>query len=142
MRAVRDDIDRLQLILDAIEEMWLRLPDDQLPLDAAEAKQDSKIGLHIVEAALKADGCRRMEATRRAMEAARGAREAATGRIPGDAAARRQLLESIVANDSTRLPERLTIAFRDGKELTDAEVESILSALDKLGFLKGRGETE
>ena len=142
MRAPRDDIDRLQSILDAIEEMWLRLPADQLPLDREEAERDGKVGLDIVQAALKADGRRRMQAARRAMEAARSARMAAAGKLPGDAAARRRLLESIVANDSARLPERLTMAFREGKELTDAEVESILTALAKLGYLKEPGETE
>jgi hypothetical protein len=139
MSAPRDDIDRLQCILDAIEEMWLRLPDDQLP---SEAKQDGEIGLDIIQAALKAAGRRRMQASRRAMEAVRAARQGAAGRIPGDAAARRRLLESLVANDSASLPERLTMAFRDGKELTDSEVESILAALDKLGLLKGPDDSE
>jgi hypothetical protein len=142
MRAPRDDIDRLQSILDAIEEMWLRLPDDQLPLDREEAERGGQIGLDIIQAALKADGRRRMEATRRAMEAARAAREAAAGRLPDDAAVRRRLLESIIANDAALLPERLTMAFREGKELTDAEVESILTALAKLGYLKGPGKPE
>ena len=95
--APRDDIDRLQSILDAIEEMWLRLPDDQLPLDREEAERDGQIGLSIIQAVLKADGRRQMEATRRAMEAARAARVAAAGWLPGDAAARRRLLESIIA---------------------------------------------
>jgi len=135
----RDDIHRLQSILDALEEMWLRLPDAELPIAPAEAAQDAKIGADIIQAALRKDGQRRMEATRRAMEAARAGR-APTGKLLGDPITRRRLLEAIIANDNGKLPERLTVAFRDGKELTDAEVESILAALDKLGLLKGSGD--
>jgi hypothetical protein len=131
-----DDIERLQAILDALEEMWLRLPDEELPIDPAEAERDAAIGEKLIEAALKSDGQRRMEATRRAMEAARAARAAAAGKLPNDPLARRRLLERIVANNKGRLPERLTMAFRDGKEMTDAEIDSILAALDKLGLLK------
>jgi hypothetical protein len=141
MTAGRDDVNRLEAILDAIEEMLLRVPDADLQVDG-ELEHDAKVGRDIIQAALKADGRRRMEATRRALEIARARRATNVTRLPTDPARRRQLLEEIVTNDNNarRLPERLTMAYRDGKELTDAEVESILAALAKLGLLNDQGD--
>jgi hypothetical protein len=142
MTDARSDVDRLEAILDAIEEMMLRVPTEELPLDPDEAVGAAQVATDIISRALKADGARRTASTRQAMEAARTERALAARGLPADPAERRKLFEHVAANAKARLLEGFTLAFRDGRDLTDAEVESLLVALEKLGLLDGSGEKE
>ncbi|MCW2236836.1 hypothetical protein [Azospirillum canadense] len=139
----RDDVERLQRLLDAIEEVALRTPEEELLAEEGpQAKRDEDIARNIVAAHLKAYGLSKREEAKRGMEQARAARAAALGRLPAAPAARRALFERIVANQPALVPQGLTMAFRDGKEITDAEIDSILEALAKVGALPKDGGTE
>jgi hypothetical protein len=138
--AGRDDIDRLQSLLDAVEEMLLRQSDDQ-ELDGARVTGETGIGRAIIDAALKKDGQRRMEVARAAMLTARGRADATSRAIPSDPVSRRQLLQKIMASQSG-LAGQLTNAFRGGTEMTDAEVDSVLAALQRVGALDNIDDLE
>lgn len=139
MKRVRDDIDRLLSLLDAVEESILRMPDSEVKAElVAEGKRRGRTIGEIIAAQLKAFGKRKLEAARRGVAQAQAAQPAGR-RLPDDPALRRALLERVITIDSRRVPEPFTRAFRDGRKITDAEVDSILSALITLGAIDESG---
>ncbi|MBF0333387.1 MAG: hypothetical protein HQL40_07030 [Alphaproteobacteria bacterium] len=135
MNCPDDEIERLQRLLDEIEEALIRSPRGELQAEEGpQAKRDAETARRIVADQLRAHGLRKREKVRREMEQARAAR-ARRSRIPSEPTARRELLQSVMARRPSMVPQGLTMAFREGKEITDTEVDSILQALENLGAL-------
>lgn len=140
MKRERDDIDRLLSLLDAAADRILRIPDDEVRAELAEdGKRPGETVEEIIRRHLTAFRKRKLQAAKLGAERARAAQAAAAVRLPGDPAFRRALLDRIVANDPERVPKELTVAYREGKERTDAEVDSAIRALMALGLLDDQG---
>lgn len=143
MKRARDDIDRLLTLLDTAAESALRAPKEELD---AEPQSDDKPSAgkagQIIRDRLKAFSKQRLEAAKRGAQLSRERRHDALDRLPADPTLRRALLESVIATQSRSIPEQFTQAFRDGTEITDAEVESILAALIRLGVIDEGGSVE
>lgn len=89
-----------------------------------------------IRAAMLERGKARLKAARLELEAAR-----ATGpgpRRPLQVQDRRAVLARF-ANDDEKLRERLTMAARNGEEITDQEIETILNDLRDLGAIDDEG---
>ena len=141
MKRDQHEVHRLQTLLDAVEQAILHMPEKELPPESEEQiKHDEKTLADIFDAALKAFGRRKLDDARRGLAEVRAAQAAARERLPGSPELRRQLLKSIVTRNADRIPEEFTIAFRDGREVTAAEVDSILAALVALGVIDNGGK--
>jgi inactivated superfamily I helicase len=89
-----------------------------------------------IRVALTKRGKARLEAARSALEAARATAPGARRHLQVDD--RRAVLARF-ANDDEKLRERLTMAARNGEEITDEEVEAILNDLRDLGAIDDEG---
>lgn len=140
MKRDRDDIDRLLSLLEVVEKSILRVPDDEVQAELAEdGKRPGETVEEIVRRQLMTFRRRRLEAAKRGAAQAREAQAAAHGRLPYDPVLRRRLLDAVIANDAAQVPKEFTRAFRDGREVTDAEVVSLLDALIALGIIDESG---
>jgi len=140
MKRDRDDVDRLLSLLEAVGDSVLGMPDEEVRAELAEdGKRAGETIDEIIRRQLTAFRKRKLEAARLGAAKAREAQAAARGRLPDDPALRRRLLEAVIANDAAQIPKEFTRAFRDGKEIAEAEVDSLLAALIALGVLDETG---
>lgn len=74
-----------------------------------------------------------IEATQQALQGIRHKKTPPA--IPRSAKDRRSLLERLMRSDNGLLPQELTLAFREGKNLSDNDIEGLLEDLADLGIL-------
>ncbi len=135
------DRDSLQLraLLDAVEADILKATDAEIREDILAGGEDSEeIARHmraIVEGAVAAHRKQKLRAARAAYDTASARRTDA--HIPDEPQARRSLLERLIAS-GVQLPQGLTLAFREGKDMSDSDVETILEDLAALGLLEDK----
>lgn len=139
MKVPKNDEDRLRFVIDAIEASIISCADEEIIEDACYDGQDpDEIAGRmrgLIGAQIKAS---RQAALRTAQEGCRRAstRNQKTSRIPSDANERRSLLSRLI-NASSGFTTELTLAFRDGKSISDEDVSSMLADLLELGRLEG-----
>jgi hypothetical protein len=137
MSASTNDKVKVQRFLAAMEASILRAPDEEVLEDASGAEKQRDQAAARVDELLRTEikGWRQHN-LRAAQEKYRAARAAKprSAHIPGDPEHRRALLTKLVASSSA-LPKGLTMAFRDGKGLSDDDVKSVLEDLADFGFL-------
>lgn len=134
----KNQIEKLENLLDAIEEQFLHASDAELKDDIVAAGEDPDRIANDVQSLiadqLKAHRQSRLlaakEGFRKAQEKSKTQRRFFE-RQPQKA---RALLEKLIAIHSD-IPEGLTMAFREGKEISDDDVQSILEDLEELGFV-------
>lgn len=134
----KNQSEKLENLLDAIEEQFLRASDAGLKDDIVAAGEDPDRIANDVQSLiadqLKAHRQSKLLAAksgfRKALEKSKTQRRFFEGQ-PQKA---RALLEKLIAIHSD-IPEGLTMAFREGKEISDDDVQSILEDLEELGFV-------
>jgi hypothetical protein len=136
MKSPTNDEDRLRFVIDAIEASILSCTDEDIIEDVCHGGQDldeiAEMMRGLVGAQVKAA---RQTALRAAQE---GYRRASIGKqkgskIPLDPKERRSLLSRLI-NVNSGFATELTLAFRDGKSISDEDVSSMLEDLLELGL--------
>lgn len=138
MTRSRDDIERLERLLDGIEEVIAVMPQDGLT--EAERRQeiaDGRRAKEIIFNHLAQFKRKRRERLADDFARAKATRSTKVIDIPSDPQERRSVFASLIANHPEQIPNGMTMAFRDGRELTDAEIVSILTAWARLATTNG-----
>ena len=136
MKSPTNDEDRLRLVIDVIEASIISSTDEEIIEDVCYSGQDpnevaekirSLIGTQIKTS--------RQAALRSAQEGYRraSARNQKASRMPSDPKEQRSLLSRLINSNSGFVTE-LTLAFRDGKHISDEDVSSMLADLLELGL--------
>jgi hypothetical protein len=138
MTGGKTDQAKLQALLDAVEEMVLDASDEEIledvRLDGRNPETAADELAELIGAQIKAHRQQKLQVAREGYRrsVAGGARR--SGAIPDDPAGRRALLHSILVSRAD-VPKEITMAFREGEDLSDDDVASVLEDLAKLGFL-------
>lgn len=137
MTGPKNDEERLKYLIESIEDSILSASDEEIVEDFRSKGQDpTRIALNamaLIRGQLNAERKQLLATARQGYLRAVGQRSAFRS-LPADARERRGLLERIMSAE-TQLPAELTLAFREGKEISDRDVTSLLEDLAELGFL-------
>jgi hypothetical protein len=130
----------LHLLADELVADLMKMSDAELlaevKAEGLDPEEEAARVRETIRAAIMERGKARLKAARSALEAAR-----ATGpgsRRPLQVQDRRAVLARF-ANDDEKLRERLTMAARNGEEITDQEIETILNDFRDLGAIDDEG---
>ncbi|ESQ17348.1 MAG: hypothetical protein N838_02635 [Thiohalocapsa sp. PB-PSB1] len=137
MTGPKNDEERLEYLIESIDDSILSASDEEIVEDFRSNGQDpaqiASSAMALIRRQLNAERKQRLATARQGYLRAVGQRSAVRS-LPADPRERRGLLERIMSAE-TQLPAELTLAFREGKEITDRDVTSLLEDLADLGFL-------
>lgn len=137
MTGPKNDEERLEYLIESIEDSILSASDEEIVEDFSSNGQDpAKIAsnaMTLIRGQLNAERKQRLATARQGYLRTVGQRSASRS-LPVDPQERRGLLERIMFLE-TQLSAELTLAFREGKEISDRDVTSMLEDLAELGFL-------
>jgi hypothetical protein len=109
--------------------------DDQIKMSGRDPKKVVANTRVTIERLIAESNRSKLRDARQALNAARRVSPPAQrSAIPHDPALQRQLLDRLAAQ-SNRIPQRLTMAFRDRTNLSSSDLESMLRDLERLGLL-------
>ena len=140
-----DAKERLRALLDAVEQSIFTATDQEILEDIRDEGRDPQA---VADEVRRLIGSRLATHRRQKLAAARkGYRQVVSATpqparqlMPEDPAVQRALLASIVATHAG-IPRAITLAFRDGKHVSDEDVRSTLEDLAELGFLDDEAES-
>jgi hypothetical protein len=115
MRSKRSPIERLEALVDALEDRIANATDREILADDDSPSTSVRSLRHLITAQLRA----------RAPV------------VPGDSSSRMALLQSLLTAQRA-VPPSVRMAFSDGKQPSEAEVEDLIRELIQLGLLDGR----
>ena len=137
MTLPKNDTERLQVLTDALEESILAATDEEILEDVVLQGRDYEAAAQLVRnmigAQIKAHRQQKLKAAREGHARVSQKRRGPLAALK-DPIARRALLEHIMATRND-LPTGLTMAFREGGEMSDEDVASVLDDLAQLGIL-------
>lgn len=137
MTGPKNDEERLEYLIESIENSILSASDEEIVEDFRSNGQDpaqiASSAMALIQGQLNAERKQRLATARQGYLRAVG-QQSAPRSLPADPRERRGLLERIMSAE-LRLPSELTLAFREGKEISDRDVISLLEDLAELGFL-------
>jgi len=129
----------LQALMAGMVESVLSASDEEILNEAREDGRDpDKDLIHTKStllAAVKDSKLRKLHEARQQYERSVAAISAAKVVLPATAADRRNLLAAVFAHNVSIQASVLTAQHRDLKEMTDADIESLLQELASLGYL-------
>jgi len=121
-------------LLDLIEEEFLELSAKELKLqylsEDLESTDDFKSTRSLVDSALSTRKLSKLQIARQELDSLREKEGGSNIRSSIEDA--KEFIINLMA--SGRLPNELTLAFREGEDIPDSEIESILEDLRELGF--------
>lgn len=121
-------------LLDLLEEEVLELSSEKLKLqfqcEDLESTDDFKSTRSLVDSALSARKSCKLRIARQELNSLR--EKEADSNIRSTIEDAKEFVINLMA--SGRLPNELTLAFREGEDIPDSELESILEDLRELGF--------
>lgn len=132
---------KLNRVLGALVDDLAAMTDAELHEEARAAGQDPAVLANevdaVLNAALRADGKRRLGEARSQLDAVRAVRRSASvTELP--LADKQRILDGFAANDQT-LRQRLTMAARKGEGASEQEIDTILADLVELGAIDDEG---
>ncbi len=134
----KNDVERLQSLIDAVEESILSASDEEIVEDVRLEGRDPQAAAGAVRsmigAQIKAQRQQKLKAARAGYVRTSTKIRSPLARL-GDPAARRTFLDNLLSRRDD-LPDGLTMAFREGKEMSDDDVSSLLDDLANLGLLE------
>jgi hypothetical protein len=137
MTGPKNDEERLEYLIESIEDSILSASNEEIVEDFRSNGQDpaqiASSAMALIRGQLNAHRKQRLATARQGYLRAVG-QQFASRSLPTDPRERRGLLERIMSAE-TQLPAELTLAFREGKEISDRDVTSMLEDLAELGFL-------
>ncbi|WP_027950983.1 hypothetical protein [Haliea salexigens] len=121
-------------LLDLIQEEVLGLSSEELKIryqcEDLRTTDDFKSTRSLVDSVLSARKVNRLQLARQELDALREREDDSTRRSKIEDA--KAFIISLMA--SGRLPNEFTLAFREGEDIPDSEIESIIEDLRELGF--------
>jgi len=139
MSRPKSDIEKLNSLLDALEESILQTPDEEIIEETRrEGKDPNKVADHVRDVIASQIKDHRQKRLRAAQEGYRGSVVERTGRsisIPESPSERRTLLTNVL-NRRPDVPKEITVAWREGRYTSDDDIASLLEDLAELGFLE------
>jgi hypothetical protein len=137
MTRAKNDEDRLRFVIDAIEASILSSTEDEIAEDVCYNGQDP----HEIGESMRALIRTQIKVARQTSlrAAQKGCRHASmriqkAAAIPSDPHERRSLLSRLMTVGGD-FPREMTLAFRDGKSISDEDVASMLADLAELGLI-------
>ena len=139
MARVKDDGERLHSLANAMADSVEATSDEQLLLEARSAGVDpsqtkSRVQ-ELLRSVVKASKQRRLERAQAEYEASVAAFHGATVKIPAVPKEQRALLKCVFKTHPQI--RTVTLQHREFSELTDSDVQSLLTQLEQLGMLEG-----
>lgn len=136
MTRPKNDIERLRTLIDAVEESILNASDEEILedicLEGRDPDQVARSVQNMIGAKIKAHRQQKLKAAREGYARVSQNRRSPLATLK-DPVARRALLERIIATRDD-LPAGITMAFRQGGEMSDEDVASLLEDLSQLGI--------
>ncbi len=138
MKKPKNDSERLQAVIDAVEESILNASDEELAEDIRQEGREPEAPAanvqRLIAGQIKAQRQKKLQAAK-AGYAARG-KQRRSGRLSRltNPAERRALLQQVLSRPEG-IPDGLTMAFREGRAMSDNDVTGLLEDLDELGLL-------
>lgn len=137
MTRPKNDADRLRYLVDAIEESFLSASDDEIVDDIRLQGRDPEAAAdavrQLIQAQIKAERQKALHAAKQGLRIASLSRPR-NSPIPSDAGQRRSLLDRIMSGRAA-IPMEMTLAFREGKGMSDEDVAGLLEDLAELGLI-------
>lgn len=142
MSRPKNQVERLRALLDAIEENILQAIDEEFIEEKVAVGEDPEnAALHIqsiIQTGIKKQRQKKLHAARDGYERL-VARQRGDSSLPEDPAEKRALLDELLTSNGG-VPHEITMAFREGKHMSDDDVTSILEDLLELGILSDEEE--
>jgi hypothetical protein len=138
----KNDVERLRLLEDALEEMLISAPDEavleEVRLQGIDPAAAAAAVTRLIEAQIKLS---RQSALHAARDGYLRVSESINRGliIPATTEERRGLLQRILSRTAA-MPVGLTLAFREGKDLSDEDVASMLADFADLGLLNDESQ--
>ena len=132
----KTDAQKLRALIDSVENDLLSASDEEIWEDiqaTEDPEQVIKQTKNVIHTAITTHRQKKLHVARESYDAVTHSKKAA--KIPSAPHERRTLLQRLINSDIV-LPDGLTLAFREGKGLSDADIESTLEDLAELGLLK------
>lgn len=134
-----DAKERLRALLDAVEKSIFRAADQEILEDIRDEGRDPQaVGdevRELISTRLATHRRQKLAAAREGYrQAVRVTPQPIRRLMPEDPAEQRALLASVIASHAS-IPQAITLAFREGKHVSDEDVQSTLEDLAELGFL-------
>ncbi len=129
--------DKLQALIDAVEQSILNATDDEVTEDFVAAGIDAKEAEdhtgNLIAQTIKGHSQKKLRAARAGFESARAEQVPV---VPQTFSEKLTLLQSIFSAEE--VPPELTMAFRDARHMSDEDISSLLDDLAELGYLDNR----
>ena len=143
MSSPKNHMEKLRALLDAVEEDILRASDEEIIEDTKTAREDPEASAQhvqsLIQSGIKRQRQKKLRAAREGYNRSAARQQRSTSPLPDDSAERRALLDGILASHGN-VPREITMAFREGKHMSDDDVASILDDLVELGILAEKNE--
>ena len=138
MKDAGSNVTRLQGLLDELEASLLEASDEEILHEARDEGDDvealaSEVSGVIIKS-IKKQNKRKLQKAREGYQQAVKFRQSGAEIIPHDAKERRVLLDRLITSPHN-IPTEITVAFREGQNLSDEDVKSLLEDLAELGLL-------
>lgn len=137
----RSAAEKLGRLAEALADNAMRVSDDEIHAEmreehgSVEAAADRVRG--VISVAIARSGRRKFEAARAEMKKARKASDATV--LPLSIVDKRRIVERYAANDGP-LGRKLTLAARNGQEMSEAELDSFIEDLRDIGAIDEQGD--
>ena len=143
MSRPKNHIEKLGALLDAIEENILQASDEEIIEEKKASGEDPEAAARhvqsIIQSGIKKQRQKKLRAAREGYNQAIVRQQRRTPMLPDDPVERRALLDAVLASKQS-VPRGITMAFREGKHMSDDDVTSILEDLIELGILSDEEE--
>lgn len=137
MTRPKNDEDRLRYLVDAIEESFLSASDDEIVDDIRLQGRDPEAAAdavrQLIQAQIKVERQKALHAAKQGLRIASLSRHR-NSPIPSDTGQRRGLVDRIMSGRAA-IPMEITLAFREGKGMSDEDVAGLLEDLAELGLI-------
>lgn len=138
MKKPKNDGERLQAVIDAVEESILNASDEELAedirLEGREPKAVAADVQRLIAGQIKAQRQQKLRAAKAGYAAHGKQRRSSRLSQLTNPAERRALLQQVLSRPEG-IPDSLTMAFREGRAMSDNDVAGLLEDLDQLGLL-------
>jgi len=138
MKKPKNDSERLQAVIDAVEESILNASDEELAedirLEGREPETTAANVQRLIATQIKAQRQKKLQAAKAGYAEHRKQRRSDRLSRLTNSADRRALLQQVLSRPEG-VPDGLTMAFREGRKMSDNDVVGLLEDLDELGLL-------
>ena len=131
-------VTNLQSLLDDVEKSILEASDEEILQEARDDGENIETLVsdvsQIISNSINGSRKLKLRTAREAYERAVQSRQSGSNVIPDSASERRKMLKQLISAPNN-IPAEITVVFREGQDLSDEDVESLLENLLELGLI-------